>query len=75
MQSIVGADAFGALRRAVQDCIRSTASKAVDPAATATRVWIRRHGQAALRASLPWFPWPDADRLADEVMQRLVGLN
>lgn len=31
------------------------------------------HGQATLLASLPWHPWPDRDRLADDIITRLAA--
>ncbi|SHF78138.1 transcriptional regulator, TetR family [Jatrophihabitans endophyticus] len=73
--SIVGADAFGVLLQAADSCIRSGASTAVDPVASATRVWVGLHGQATLQASLPWFPWPPADRLATDVVRRMADLR
>ena len=75
VQSIVGADAFGVLVQAAAACIQTEASTANDPAATATRVWIGLHGQATLQSSLPWFPWPPAEHLADDIMRRLADLR
>ena len=75
VQSIVGAEAFGALLNATAACIRSGASTAAEPAPAATRIWIGLHGQATLRSSLPWFPWPDRDDLNDDVLKRLADLT
>ena len=75
VQSIVGAEAFGALSDAAAACIASGASTAATPAAAATRIWIGLHGQATLRSSLPWFPWPDRDDLNDDVLRRLADLT
>jgi AcrR family transcriptional regulator len=74
VRTMVGADAFGVLLRATADCIDSGASTAMSAESTATRIWIGLHGQATLQASLPWFPWPDRDQLADDVMTRLADL-
>jgi hypothetical protein len=72
---MVRADAFGVLLQAVDACIRSGASAATEPTATATRVWIGLHGQATLQTSLPWFPWPESGTLADDLMTRLADLH
>ncbi len=74
VQSIVGADAFAVLLRAAEAVIASGDSTAHAPTETATRLWLGLHGQATLRASLPWFPWPDRDHLGDEMMRRLADL-
>jgi AcrR family transcriptional regulator len=74
VRTIVGADAFGVLLDATDDCIRAKASTASAAAPTATRIWIGLHGQATLQASLPWFPWPDSDQLADDILTRLADL-
>lgn len=75
VDSIVGADAFGVLVSAVRRCVESGASSATDPVAAATRLWVGLHGQATLRASLPWFPWPPAETLSDDLMTRLTDLR
>lgn len=75
VRTIPGADAFGTLLDAVAACIDSGASSATSAEAAAVRVWVGLHGQATLQASLPWFPWPDAQQLADEVCERLADLR
>lgn len=73
--SMVGADAFGVLLEAVRACIEAGASSATSPEAAATRIWIGLHGQATLRASLPWFPWPARDALLEDLIVRLGDLR
>ena len=75
VQSIVGADAFGVLLQAAAACIASGDSTADAPTETATRLWVGLHGQATLRSSLPWFPWPDRHGFSDEMMRRLADLT
>jgi len=60
---MVGADAFGVLLDAVQDCTGSGASTETSPLQATIRVWVGLHGLATLQASLPWFPWPPTYRV------------
>lgn len=72
---IVGADAFGVLRGAVQACIDAGDSTATSAQAATVRTWLALHGMVTLRASLPWFPWPPRDVLLRDLLTRVADLR
>lgn len=74
VQSMVGAEAFGALMGAVEDCIDAGASTEASPLQATIRLWVGLHGLAALHASLPWFPWPPTAPMLDQLIDRLTDL-
>jgi len=65
---MVGADAFGVLLGAVQDCTGSGASTETSPLQATIRVWVGLHCLATLQASLPWFPWPPTAPMLDQLI-------
>jgi hypothetical protein len=74
---LAGAGAFGVLVEAVEAAgARGTALPETAPAppasgvVDATALWVALHGYAALRASVPAFPWPDG--LVATLIERLV---
>ena len=54
-----GAEAFGQLVQAIQECVEAGASASAGVLADATAVWVALHGTVTLRTALPGFPWPE----------------
>lgn len=69
-----GADTFGILVGGVVGCMEAGVIPAADPLPIATRVWIALHGIVTLRWSVPFFPWPPAADLVEEMLVGLVGI-
>ncbi|MHA3701146.1 TetR/AcrR family transcriptional regulator [Jatrophihabitans sp. YIM 134969] len=72
--TMVGAEAFGILLHAVDDCRESGKSTAVSAEAAATAWWVGLHGLATLRASMPYFPWPPLTPQLDDLTDRLADI-
>jgi AcrR family transcriptional regulator len=77
MTDLAGAGAFGVLVDAVEEAMAAgTAALETAPGppasgvVDATALWVALHGYAALRASVPAFPWPDG--LVATLIERLV---
>lgn len=70
-----GGPAFGALVRGVTGCQRTGAIPPGDPEGVATLLWIALHGTATLTQARPSFPWPPAEDLLDDLLERVAGLQ
>lgn len=74
-EPVVGGDAFGVMRDAMQACIDCGDSVETSADAGTVRIWLALHGMATLRASLPWFPWPPRDALLEDLITRVADLG
>lgn len=71
---VPGRDAFGALVRGLTRCQENGVIPTDDPHTAATLIWVGLHGIATLRQAHPDFPWPTAEELCDELLERTAGL-
>ena len=75
VDSLIGATAFDVLVDSVAACIASGDSVADEPLAPATALWVALHGYVTLQSSVPGFPWPADDALADDLIATLARLS
>ena len=70
-EKIVSSSAFGHLLQAVTAAIDSGRLEG-DPMLVSISLWSAVHGITSLLISKPGFPWPETERVIDEVLQRAV---
>lgn len=73
--TMVGADSFGTLINGIEECVAAGLSRSNDPVEDATMLWLGLHGYAVLSASVPYFPWPEADAILDNLLRRLALID
>ena len=67
-----GADAFGLLVTAIEDCVNAGVSASTNPTADATALWVALHGTVSLRACLAdRFPWPELHEFVQDLVLAL----
>lgn len=75
VEQMVGAEAFGLLVRAIQECVDADRSTAPSPQQAAIELWVAMHGYVTLRAGAPAFPWPEPDGFLDGLLVRLAFVD
>jgi AcrR family transcriptional regulator len=66
--ALPGMTTFTHLVDVVRGCMEGGALPAGDPFLAATGLWVGVHGITSLLISRPDFPWPDVDRLVDQLV-------
>jgi AcrR family transcriptional regulator len=70
-----GAEAFGIVVTALQECISVGAAKSSEPTTTAVAIWVGLDGLLNLRITAPTFPWPAVDVVVDTIVERVALLT
>jgi AcrR family transcriptional regulator len=68
--TMIGAESFGTLITGIEGCVTAGYSHSDNPVRDATLLWIGLHGYATLRATVPYFPWPDPETLLNDLLHR-----
>ena len=72
-EQLPGWPLFAAFVAGIERCLAtSRAAGNADAQRRATLLWVALHGATVLRVSKKGFPWPPAEQLVDDMLQRLV---